>query len=156
MRPSSTTKCPHNRQPMEYGKQGQDHSAKDLLIEHDAFLAFYPMPFPDLGDEAEKLCPVDHEDIVSEGNETCSGGVDCVFEGSAIVGKSQWWIFRCYPRTSKSIWVPYVYVRLAENQQTTVGHWHNHVEPISPEELHTKLLNLEFSPRSEDRPYFEI
>jgi hypothetical protein len=129
-------------------------SARELLIVDEAFLTFYPIPFPDLGDGAEKLCPVDHERIVAEGNETCTEGVDCIFECSAIVGQSQWWVFRCDPRVPDFIWVPYVCVRLAENRQITVRHWTQHSEPISSEDLHRQLLNLEFSPTEEDRPYF--
>lgn len=123
---------------------------RELRIEGDAFLKFYPMPFPDLGEEAEFQCPIDQHKILEEGNETCSEGVDCTFHCSAVIGSSRWWVFQCHPKTSDFVWIGYVYVRQNDRGEARIGHWVEHDEPISPEGLHRKLLTLEHCPEGSE------
>jgi hypothetical protein len=122
---------------------------REFLIHDDAFLSFYPMPFPDLGTAAQAYCPIRLEEIEAEGNITCHAGVDCSFERSAAIGPSKWWIFSCNPKAPGFVWIGYVYVRSDENGKVSLGHWSQHGRPISAEGLHRKLLNLEFSPPDE-------
>ncbi len=117
----------------------------ELLIEADAFLEYYPMPFPRLGSDEENACPIDQKSRLEEGNKTCHAGVDCKFECSAIIDGSKWWIFRCYPNAPNFIRIGYVYVRLSKDQRVTLGHWTAHRDPISEEGMHRKLLKLEYS-----------
>lgn len=121
-------------------------TVNELLIDSEAYLEFFPFPFPNLGSDAEQKCPIDPAAILAEGNKTCHAGVECRFEVSAVIEDSKWWIFRCYPKVSGFIWIGYVYVRCEGGGKASLGHWTNHSVPITQEELHKKLLCLEYAP----------
>lgn len=126
-------------------------SPREMLIAEDAYLAFYPVPLCNLGDGAEEQCPVDHERIATKGRKMIDAD-GCRFECSAIVESYKLWLFRCHRTNPELEFVSpnYIFVRLAEDGHTTVGHWTHYETPNSPSELHKGILNLAYSPPEYD------